>query len=60
MPLSWDFIGHWLVSFGGVDQHQPEQRRNRRPCLFIRPMIMCWIAEARMCLPQLDQIVTLC
>src|SRR5215467_10871470 len=28
MPLSWELTVRWLVSFGGVDQHQPEQRRN--------------------------------
>lgn len=28
MPLSWEFTVRWLASFGGVDQHQPEQIRN--------------------------------
>jgi hypothetical protein len=31
MPLSWDFSAHKLASFGGVDQRQPEQRRNSSP-----------------------------
>ena len=28
--LSWDFSAHYLASFGGIDQRQPEQRRNKR------------------------------
>jgi hypothetical protein len=30
MPLSWDFIECWFALFGGADQRQPEQGRNRR------------------------------
>lgn len=30
MPLSCVFIACWFVSFGNVDQRQPEQGRNRR------------------------------
>lgn len=30
MPLSWESIGRWFASFGGVDRCQPEQGRNRR------------------------------
>jgi len=30
MPLTWDFSARWFASFGGADQHQPEQGRNRR------------------------------
>jgi hypothetical protein len=30
MPLSWDFSAYRLVSFGGIDQRQTEQSRNRR------------------------------
>ncbi len=29
IPLSWDFVACWFASFGGVDQRQPEQGRNR-------------------------------
>ncbi len=29
MPLSWDLTARWFASFGGADQRQPEQRRNR-------------------------------
>ena len=29
MPLSWDFTAYKFVSFGGVDQCQPEQGRNK-------------------------------
>jgi hypothetical protein len=60
MPLKWDFIERWFASFGSADRRLTEQRRNRRLCLFTRPMITCWISEVRMSLPQLDQTVTLC
>jgi hypothetical protein len=33
MLLSWDFTACWLASFGGIDWHQPELRRNKGPAL---------------------------
>lgn len=30
MPLSWESIGRWFASFGGVDRYQPGQGRNRK------------------------------
>jgi hypothetical protein len=56
-PLSWDFTVRWLVSFGGVDQHQPEQRRNRVSGL-VRPDCQAW-ATAWCSLPMTGELAPL-